>query len=131
VRRYISEIIAIVLWSVTLCGAVGVYWLIHAQESVAEELNRTLTAAEQAVAAGDWTVAGDYVRDVYTRWRHIERVWTLHTQHELLEDVTMTLLEAQALIDVHDEQAVAQLRRARHRLETLPRRDRLLLQNLL
>lgn len=130
-RRYVSEMIFIALWAITLLGVAGVYWIIGAQEDVAHELNSALLAAEHAVTAGDWTTAGAYVRDVYARWRRIERVWTLHTQHELLEHVTEMLLEAQALIDLEDQQAVAPLRLVRHLLETLPRRDRLLLENLL
>lgn len=126
-----SELVFAVLWALTIFGAAGTYWIIDAQEAVANELNKSLAAAEEAVVAENWPVAAAHVRDVYTRWRRIERVWTLHTHHELLEVVTETLLEAGALVDLQDVQAVTPLRRARYLLETLPSRDRLLLENLL
>lgn len=130
-RRYMSDFVFYGLWILTGLGFAGVYWIIGAQESVAHALTAELDAAERAIAAGEWSRAADVVDGVIGRWRRIEKRWALHTQHEQLEAVAEALLEAETLIGLHDAQALAPLRLARERLLTLPRRDRLLLENLL
>lgn len=119
------------LWILTALGIGGVYWIISAQESVTEQLSYHLRAAEDAVEVGDYDEAGRQLRHVTDEWTDIEKVWALHTQHEELDPIGDAFLEAEALIKQRHPAALAALRIARNRLEHLPKRDRLLLSNLL
>lgn len=130
-RRRLSEIVFYGLWVLTVLGFAGVYFIIDAQQTVAQDLSAKLKTAEQAVIDGDWSTASATVTGVDVEWRRIEKIWALHTQHEQLESIGEALLEAGALIELHDATAVAALRLARDRLHTLPKRDRLLWANLL
>ncbi len=130
-RRMMSEIVFVALWTLTVLGIAGVYWIIGSQEEVAADLSTKLVQAEDAILRGDWHGAEEVIADVHDRWIRIERLWTLHTQHELLEQVKEMLLQAGALVELQDAQAIVPLRLARDQLTTLPRRDRLLWENLL
>lgn len=130
-RRRMSELVFYGLWVLTGLGFAGVYWIIGAQEAVADELAAKLEAAEAALLADDWPGASQLIADVLDRWRRVEKRWALHTQHEELDAVGEALLDAEALIVLRDVRAVAPLRLARDRLLTLPRRDRVSWENLL
>lgn len=130
-RHRLSELVFYGLWVLTALGFAGVYWIIGAQEAVANDLADKLAAAERAIMDGNWHGASEFITDVYHTWRRIEKLWALHTQHEQLEAITEVLLDADSLIYLHDIRAVAPLRLARDRLLTLPERDRLLWANLL
>lgn len=130
-RRRLSEVVFFGLWVLTALGFAGVYFIIGAQQAVAQDLSHRLKLAEQAIIDGDWRSAAETVNSVDLEWRRIEKIWALHTQHEQLESIGEALVEAGALIDVHDARAVAALRMAQDRLQTLPQRDRLLWSNLL
>lgn len=130
-RRRMSDLVFYGLWVLTALGFAGVYWIIGAQEGVAIDLSAKLEEAERAVVDGNWPGASALVSDVYVTWRRIEKLWALHTQHEQLEAITEVLLDANALIDLEDMQALAPLRLARDRLLTLPQRDRVSWENLL
>lgn len=120
-----------VLWVLTVLIFIGVYWIIGAQQAVARDLQQSLGIVEAAIGSEDWPDAARGIGDVYERWRKIEKLWALHTQHEQLDLVSDALLEAQALIDIKNADAVRSLRLAAERLHALPDRDRLLFSNLL
>lgn len=126
-----SEWVFYGLWTLTAVGFAGVYWIIGAQENVAHDLVVELQRVEQAVVDDQWQAASHAITEVYDTWKRIEKLWALHTQHEQLEAVGEALLEAEALIHLQDAHAVAALRLAGDRLQTLPQRDRLLWSNLL
>jgi len=130
-RRRMSGIVFYGLWILTAIGFAGVYWIINAQEAVANGLSDKLETVERSIVDGNWDSALGTVTDVHDTWRRIEKLWALHTQHEQLESINDVLLEAEALIYQHDTRAVAALRLARDRLHTLPERERLLWANLL
>lgn len=126
-----SSFVFYTLWIMTALGIAGVYWIIGAQESVTEQLSHHLRAAEGAVISGDYAEAARALRHVTDDWPGIEKVWALHTQHEELDPIGDALLEAEALVEQAHPAALAALRVVRNRLEHLPKRDRLLLSNLL
>lgn len=130
-RRRVSSFLFYGLWVLTAIGVAGVYWIINAQEQVAGDLSHRLQAAERAVESGRWPDASEQLQRVEDEWSRIEKLWALHTQHELLDPVGDALIEARALIEQKEPGALAPLRLARSRLEQLPRRDRPLLSNLL
>lgn len=130
-RRRVSSLVFYSLWIVTVLGIAGVYWIIHAQEHVAEDLSDKLQAVERAVESSSYPDASRQLQQVKDEWSRIEKLWALHTQHELLDPVGEALIEAKALIERQDPGALAPLRLARSRLEQLPQRDRPLLSNLL
>lgn len=126
-----SSIVFYSLWVITAIGIAGIYWIIDAQEEVTAQLSRHLLEAEAAVKAGDYTHAANALRQVTDDWPSIEKVWALHTMHEELDPISDALLEAEALVTQGDPSALAALRVARQRLEHLPKRERLVLSNLL
>lgn len=130
-RRHISSWVFYSLWIITALGIGGVYWIIHAQENVAERLSVHLKEAERMVEAGRWEDASDALGRVTEQWPRIEKLWALHTQHEEMDPVGDALLQAEAFIKLRDAAALASLRVARSRLHQLPERDRLLLSNIL
>lgn len=130
-RRRVSSLVFYTLWIVTIVGFAGVFWIINAQEKVASDLSDSLQAAERAVEDGRFAEASRQLQRVSDEWTRIEKLWALHTQHELLDPVGDALIEAKALIEQEEASALAPLRLARSRLEQLPQRDRPLLSNLL
>src|SRR5690625_2377418 len=130
-RQHVSSWVFYSLWIITALGIAGVYWIIHAQENVTERLSVHLDEAEKMVVAGRWDDASEALRQVTEQWHRIEKIWALHTQHEEMDPVGDALLQAEALIQQTEPSALAALRVARHRMEHLPRRERLLLSNLL
>jgi len=130
-RRQVSTWVFLTLWIMTAFGVAGVYWVIDAQEDAATRLGVHLQEAERAVLEGRWHEAKSALEKVTDEWPRVERIWALHTQHEEMDPVGDALLEAEALIQQTEPSALAALRVARHRMEHLPRRERLLLSNLL
>jgi len=129
-RTRVSDWIFLGLWVLVALGIAGVYSLIHAEETLAAQLVEQLHAAERSLAAGDWAAVQQTVADARKVWERARAWLALHTEHDLLQEVSETLLEAEALARIREPQALRSLLLARDRIESFPQRDRLLLRNL-
>lgn len=129
-RRSSSTWILVGLWCVAFLIVTGTWWLIGAQTKVANDLARRIAGIEAEILTADWENALEHIRELMIRWEKTRQVWAFHTEHAEMDEITDSLIEAEALITANHTGALAPLRKARDRILTLPQRDRLDLENL-
>lgn len=118
------------LWAAAVLGLAGSLWINGAQSAAARDVNALIERAEEAVMAGDWPRAHEAAGAAQQAWERTRKVWSLHTEHQELDAISDLLVEAAARVAVADSRAAVALRRARHRIDALPRRDALTVENV-
>lgn len=118
------------LWATAVVGLAGSIWINGAQSAAARDVNALIERAERAVMADDWAQAETTTGAARRAWERTRKAWALHTEHEELDTISDLLVEAAARAAVADPRAAVALRRARHRIDALPRRDVLSVENV-
>lgn len=129
-RTRVSDLIFWTLWILTALAVTAAYGTIRSQEALARDVAGYLDRAEQALSAGDWAGFEQAVAQARTAWEAARPWLSLFTEHDPVQEISDTLLEAQALARAQDPAAWRPLLVARERVLLLPEQERLLLRNL-
>lgn len=112
--------------------AAGSYGIQYALETSSQKLSMELTNAQKEIASGNKATARRSVRKIDKEWRKIEGTWALITDHREMDEIDMTLVRLDSLLQVGQIfLALSELSTMQRLVKHIPEKERFNLKNVL